>query len=173
MKTFHVHVAVDDIAASVRFYSTLFAIEPSVRKDDYAKWMLDDPRVNFAISARRGARGVDHLGFQVDSDEELEAMHGQLVEADAAIIAEKAATCCYARSDKYWITDPAGVAWETFHTLGTAPLYGSDSRRVSDCSPSEQTTATGVACCAPAQSDAHATCCGPAEAADAKTRCCS
>ena len=161
MKRFHVHVAVDDIAASVRFYSTLFAAEPSVRKDDYAKWMLDDPRVNFAISARGEARGIDHLGFQVDSDEELEAMHGQLLQAHGTIIAEKAATCCYARSDKYWITDPSGVAWETFHALGSAPIYGSDSsRRISEC-------------CTPLDADAKAPCCGSAEATDAKGVCCS
>ena len=129
MKRFHVHVAVPDLAQSVRFYSTLFGAEPSVRKDDYAKWMLDDPRVNFAISARGRASGVNHLGFQVESGDELEAMHTQLAAADSAVLAEKSANCCYARSDKYWVTDPAGIAWETFHTLDTAPTYGEVARR--------------------------------------------
>ena len=126
MKRFHVHVAVPELSESIRFYSTLFGAEPAIRKDDYAKWMLDDPRVNFAISQRGGASGVNHLGFQVDSDTELEAMHGQLLAADSAIVAQKNASCCYARSDKYWVTDPAGVAWETFHSLGSVPVYGED-----------------------------------------------
>ena len=127
MKRFHVHVAVADLSESVRFYSTLFGAEPAVRKDDYAKWMLDDPRVNFAISQRGSAAGVNHLGFQVESDAELESMHGNLVAAGRGVTAKEAANCCYALSDKYWITDPSGIAWETFHTLGSAPVYGSDS----------------------------------------------
>src|SRR5438105_8588509 len=127
MKRFHVHVAVPDLKESIGFYSTLFGAEPAVRKDDYAKWMLDDPRVNFAISQRGTSVGVNHLGFQVDSDAELEAAHEQLVAAAGAVTAEKNANCCYAISDKYWVTDPAGVAWETFHTLESIPVYGSEA----------------------------------------------
>jgi catechol 2,3-dioxygenase-like lactoylglutathione lyase family enzyme len=124
MKRFHVHVAVPELAASIRFYSTLFGVEPSVTKDDYAKWMLDDPRINFAISQRGAKTGVNHLGFQVDSGDELEALHGQLEAADRGVVAERGADCCYAKSDKYWVTDPAGIAWESFHSLGTIPMFG-------------------------------------------------
>ena len=144
MKRFHVHVAVPDLAESIRFYSTLFGGEPTVRNDDYAKWMLDDPRVNFAISQRGGATGVNHLGFQVDSDDELEQMHEHLVAADRDVVAQKGANCCYAQSDKYWVTDPAGVAWETFHTLASVPVYGDDTATADQ--PAKTSTA---ACCAP------------------------
>ena len=137
MKRFHVHVSVEDLAASVRFYSTLFAAEPSVRKDDYAKWMLEDPRINFAISQRGRAPGVDHLGFQVDSGEELTSLRKQLEAADAALIDEAQTTCCYAHADKYWVTDPTGIAWESYHTLGDAPMYGEERKSVQG------------ACCAP------------------------
>ena len=124
MKRFHVHVSVNDLEESVRFYSKLFSEAPAVRKDDYAKWMLDDPRVNFAISKRCGGTGVNHLGLQVDSDAELEALEASLIESEAAVLDEKAATCCYARSDKHWTTDPQGVVWEAFHTHGEAKVYG-------------------------------------------------
>ena len=132
MKRFHVHVSVPDLAAGIRFYSTLFAAEPTVHKDDYAKWMLDDPRVNFAISTRSGQGGVNHLGFQVDSSAELNAMETQLLAVDRKLVAERNADCCYARSDKYWVTDPAGIAWETFHTLSGVPVVGD-----ADASPDE------------------------------------
>jgi catechol 2,3-dioxygenase-like lactoylglutathione lyase family enzyme len=124
MKRFHVHVNVGDVPASIRFYRTLFGVEPVVTRPDYAKWMLEDPRVNFAISTHGDPVGVNQLGFQVDSDEELRAMHTQLEAADAGMIVENERSCCYARSDKYWITDPTGMAWETFHTLGTSPDHG-------------------------------------------------
>ena len=124
MKRFHVHVAVPDIAASIRFYSTLFGAEPSVAKPDYAKWMLEDPRVNFAISERNSSIGVNHLGLQVDSGEELEALHGRLEQASRDVKAEVGVSCCYAQSDKYWVKDPAGVAWESFHSLGSVPFFG-------------------------------------------------
>jgi catechol 2,3-dioxygenase-like lactoylglutathione lyase family enzyme len=153
MKRFHVHVAVPHLEESVRFYSTLFGAEPSVRKDDYAKWMLNDPRVNFAISQRGGAGGVNHLGFQVDSGEELEAMRAQLIAADRSIVSEKAANCCYAVSDKYWVTDPSGVAWETFHSLGSIPIYGDDQASQRE----------------PSQSG----CCAPSAGAEAKSACCA
>ncbi len=137
MKRFHVHVAVEDLAASIRFYSTLFGAGPAVVKDDYAKWMLDDPRVNFAISSRGGKPGVNHLGLQTDSDEELESLNAQLQQADLATQAEQGIACCYARSNKYWVTDPTGIAWETFHTLGSVPTFNEEPAQV------------GEACCTP------------------------
>jgi catechol 2,3-dioxygenase-like lactoylglutathione lyase family enzyme len=124
MKHFHVHVAVDDIDRSIEFYSTLFAVAPTVRKPDYAKWMLDDPRVNFAISQRGAAAGVDHLGIQVEDATELGEVYGRLERAHGPRLKEEATTCCYAKSDKQWIADPQGVAWETFLTHGEATVYG-------------------------------------------------
>lgn len=140
MKRFHVHVAVDDLAASTRFYSALFGLSPTIQKDDYAKWQLDDPRVNFAISQRGNPAGVNHLGIQTDDDAELEALQAQLARAEVDAVAEKAVACCYARSNKYWVTDPTGIAWETFHTLGDVPTF--------DGAPAEAKAAT--ACCTPA-----------------------
>jgi catechol 2,3-dioxygenase-like lactoylglutathione lyase family enzyme len=167
MKRFHVHVAVPDLDAAIRFYSTLFAAEPSVRKDDYAKWMLDDPRLNFAISQRGGAPGVNHIGFQVDSDDELEALHANLEAADRAIVAERDAHCCYARSDKYWITDPAGIAWESFHSLAGIPMFGASAApetKAACCATGEKAEkplevagadAAKSACCAGARASPH------------------
>ena len=123
MKRFHVHVAVDDLAASTRFYSALFGSSPTVVKDDYAKWQLDDPRVNFAISQRGNPAGLNHLGIQTDDDVELEALKAQLARAEVAGVAEQEVACCYARSNKHWVTDPTGIAWETFHTLGEVPTF--------------------------------------------------
>ena len=128
MKRLHVHVAVHDIQQSVRFYSALFAAQPTVTKDDYAKWMLDDPRVNFAISQRGAKTGLDHLGIQAENEAELEGIGSQLAQADVSTLEQKGASCCYAKSDKYWTLDPQGIAWESFHTLGTAPVYGEDGR---------------------------------------------
>jgi len=136
MKRFHVNVSVADIAEGVRFYSALFAAEPTVNKADYAKWMLDDPRINFAISQRGYPVGVNHLGFQVESADELAAMRAQLTGADQALVEQAGAACCYAKSDKYWVTDPTGIAWETFHTLDDLPIYGDDidaSQRALGC----------------------------------------
>jgi len=141
MKRFHVHVSVEDLSQSVRFYSTLFGTEPAVIKSDYAKWMLDDPRINFAISQRGSKVGINHLGLQTDSDAELEVLHGQLQQADVVARAEKGTSCCYALSNKYWVTDPTGIAWETFHTLGSVPTFNDEAV--------EGTTET--ACCAPAE----------------------
>jgi hypothetical protein len=125
MKRFHVHVRVDDIAQSVRFYSTLFAVEPTVLKDDYAKWMLDDPRVNFAISTHCGeAVGISHLGIQAADETELGEVYERLARAERPIFEEKATTCCYAQSTKQWIADPQGVHWETFFTYGESTTYG-------------------------------------------------
>jgi catechol 2,3-dioxygenase-like lactoylglutathione lyase family enzyme len=139
MKRFHVHVAVNDLDANIRFYSTVFGAPPTVQKPDYAKWMLEDPRINFAISSRGAAPGVDHLGFQVDSDGELAALRKQVAAAEIAALDQPDATCCYARSDKYWLTDPQGVAWETYHTLGEAEIYGASTKKALDaqtcCTP--------------------------------------
>src|ERR1044072_64899 len=112
MKRFHAHIIVDDVPRSIDFYSKLFGAVPTVEKPDYAKWMLDDPRVNFAISERGQAIGINHLGVQAETDEELEGIHARLLEADRGVIAEEGVACCYAESDKYWVTDPQGIAWE-------------------------------------------------------------
>lgn len=141
MKRFHVHINVADLSASIGFYSTLFGIAPSVRKPDYAKWMLDDPRVNFAISQRECATGVDHLGLQAEESQELEEIGMRLAAADAVALAEKATTCCYAHSDKYWAEDPQGVRWETFHTHGEATTYSA---------PAATSSAQATSCCSPA-----------------------
>ena len=125
MKRLHVHVGVDDLATSIRFYSTLFAAEPTVVKDDYAKWMLDDPRVNFAISEGNHAKkGIEHLGIQVQSTGELAEVYGRLKAADRPVLEEGQTTCCYAKSEKSWIADPDGVVWEAFLTNGDATTYG-------------------------------------------------
>jgi hypothetical protein len=167
MKRFHVHIAVDQLDESIRFYSSLFGVAPTVLQSDYAKWMLDDPRVNFAISQRGHQPGVNHLGFQVESDTELKALRAQLAAADTSLIEQTAAACCYARSDKYWVTDPQGVAWETFHTLESIPLYGEDTRPA----------ATTSACCAPAQETEHpqetGACCQPVGTETADKACCA
>ena len=126
MKGLHLHVAVDDLNRSVRFYSTLFAAQPMVVKDDYAKWMLDDPKVNFAISTRAGAPGIDHLGIQVDSDAELKELAGRLDAAGQSTRDQEATTCCYAQSNKSWVNDPHGLRWETFFAFGQATTYGED-----------------------------------------------
>lgn len=123
MKRLHVHVAVADLGQSIRFYSTLFGTEPSVLKDDYAKWMLDDPRVNFAISQRGAVPGLDHLGLQAESAAELAEVGARLDAAGAVNLSETGTTCCYARSDKYWAEDPQGVRWESFYTHGDATTY--------------------------------------------------
>jgi len=141
MKRFHVHVAVNDLSQSVRFYETLFGAPPTIVKDDYAKWMLDDPRVNFAISARGEniGLGVDHLGIQVEDARELAAIDARLKDAEQAVLNQTGAQCCYARSDKAWSTDPSGIAWESFHTLGEISTYGTDL----------DARNTESACCAP------------------------
>ena len=145
MKRLHVHVAVHDLQQSIRFYSAMFAAQPAVTKDDYAKWMLDDPRVNFAISTRGRKPGLDHLGIQAENESELEAIGSQLAQADVSTLEQKGASCCYAKSDKYWTIDPQGIPWESFHTLGTVPVYGEDGRsKASQPAPKS-------ACCAPAQ----------------------
>ena len=142
MKRFHVHVVVPELGESVRFYSGLFGAPPTVQKDDYAKWMLDDPRINFAISARGCKIGVDHLGFQVDSDEELAQLLEQVAAGSVPVLDQPGAQCCYASSNKYWTQDPAGVPWETYHTLADIPLFGADAAQ-------RNSTGEDSACCAP------------------------
>ena len=125
MKRLHVHVAVDDLSNSINFYSTLFGAEPTVTKGDYAKWMLDEPRVNFAISQGSGSRkGIEHLGIQVESTEELSEVYGRLKAADRPLLDEGRTTCCYAKSEKSWISDPDGIVWEAFLTNGESTVYG-------------------------------------------------
>ena len=147
MKRMHLHVSVPDLAQSIGFYATLFGAPPSVVKPDYAKWMLDDPRVNFAIS-QRGAAGVDHVGIQVETAAELDELAGRLKQAGAQTFDETATTCCYAQSDKSWVRDPAGVRWETFFTFGEATEYGEDTA-------ARAAVASPTACCG-AKTDAPA-----------------
>lgn len=139
MKRFHVHVHVADLGKSVAFYSQMFGAEPARLESDYAKWHLAEPALNFAISARGGEPGVDHLGFQVDNDEDLAALKARARAADMALLDEGQTTCCYARSDKYWLTDPDGVAWEQFHTLDSIPTF-SETKKAG--------AADAAACCA-------------------------
>jgi catechol 2,3-dioxygenase-like lactoylglutathione lyase family enzyme len=156
MKRLHVHVGVDDLDRSVSFYSTLFGAGPSVRKRDYAKWMLDDPRVNFAISSgNRAGKGIEHLGIEVESDAELAQVYGRLKAAERPVLEAGATTCCYAKSEKSWIADPDGVVWEAFFTKGQATAYG-DSPPLGALSDS----AADGACCAPALPTADMRCCG-------------
>jgi catechol 2,3-dioxygenase-like lactoylglutathione lyase family enzyme len=168
MKRFHIHVSVNDLAQSIRFYSTLFGAEPSRVEADYAKWMLEDPRVNFAISKRGQPIGVNHLGFQVDAADELSALHAQLEAADARLIQENEQACCYARSDKYWVTDPTGIAWESFHTLGAIPVYGEDTsvfdHGASVVAVQMSAAASQAACCVPTAKD---------EPKDNRSGCCA
>jgi catechol 2,3-dioxygenase-like lactoylglutathione lyase family enzyme len=155
MKRLHVHMSVEDIAQSVQFYTTLFAVEPTVIKTDYAKWMLDDPRVNFAISTHGGQAGLDHLGIQVENAGELQDVYGRLQKAGRPVLAEGETTCCYAKSEKSWIADPQGVWWETFLTSGTSTVYG-DGADLGAIRIAEG------ACCAPRVEAAPvASCCGP------------
>jgi catechol 2,3-dioxygenase-like lactoylglutathione lyase family enzyme len=124
MKRLHLHVAVDDLTQSIGFYSALFAAEPAVVKSDYAKWMLEDPRVNFAISTRGRKAGLDHLGIQVESQGELHEVYGRLRKAGGEVVEQGQVTCCYAQSEKAWIDDPSGISWETFFTTGESTQYG-------------------------------------------------
>lgn len=157
MKRLHVHVGVTDLPRSIGFYSTLFGAEPTVTKNDFAKWMLEDPRVNFAISSgNHAANGIEHLGIQVESGEELTEVYGRLKAADRPVLEESATTCCYAKSEKSWISDPDGVVWEAFFTSGEATVYG-DSPALSALS----TNAAESACCTPVVPAAAApSCCG-------------
>lgn len=164
MKRFHVHLHVSDLSASLAFYNKLFAAEPARVEADYAKWMLTDPPVNFAISTRASQPGLDHFGIQVDNADDLAALKAQAQAADMALLDEGETTCCYARSDKYWVTDPQGVAWEQFHTLGNIPTFNDGN------SPSKQ--ASSPACCATNAMDSEAAiCCTPATAGATRGGC--
>ena len=148
MKRLHVHVGVTDLDRSIAFYSTLFGAQPSVTKPDYAKWMLEDPRVNFAISAgNHAATGIEHLGIQAEDGDELVEVYGRLKAADRPVLEEGATTCCYARSDKSWVVDPSGVRWETFHTLGEATTYGESEPEALLAAAGAATPAPQGACC--------------------------
>ena len=146
MSRFHMHVGVADLDKSIAFYSGLFGAAPSVTKPDYAKWMLDDPRINFAISVRDGAhRGIEHVGLQVEDADELKAVYARLKDAGAPVLEEGATTCCYAKSEKSWIADPDGVVWEAFLTNGEATVYGDSP----DFAPLASADAAEGACCVP------------------------
>jgi lactoylglutathione lyase len=142
MKRFHIHTHVQDLQASIAFYSKMFAAEPTRVESDYAKWMLEDPRLNFAISTRGGQVGIDHLGFQTDTEEELAQLKARAEAADMSLLDEGATTCCYARSEKHWVTDPQGIAWEHFHTLGDIPMFS--ERANASASPAAQAASS---CC--------------------------
>lgn len=140
---FHVHTHVQDLPASIAFYSRMFGAQPVRVEADYAKWHLDNPRLNFAISSRGGQAGIDHLGFQADTPDELEELKARAESADAAVLDEGATTCCYARSDKHWVTDPQGIAWEHFQTLGDIPVFSESGKATP--SPAAQASP----CCVP------------------------
>jgi len=144
MSRLHIHIAVDDLQHNINFYSAMFGASPTVLKTDYAKWQLEDPKVNFAISSRGRKAGLDHVGIQADTADELAAIEARLQQADLPGKAQIGTTCCYAKSDKYWTVDPQGIAWEAFHTLGGAALF-------TETAPME----SGSACCAPK----HSSCC--------------
>lgn len=145
MKRFHMHMTVADLDRNVKFYSTLFGTEPTVRKPDYAKWMLEDPRVNFAISTRGAKAGLDHVGIQVENEAELADIHSRLARADQQMLAQQETSCCYAKSNKYWVQDPQGIAWEAYQTLGEVPVFGDGALVV------QEVAGMGAACCAPAR----------------------
>jgi catechol 2,3-dioxygenase-like lactoylglutathione lyase family enzyme len=161
MKRLHVHVSVEDLSQSIRFYRNLFA-EPTVEKPDYAKWMLDDPRVNFAISQRGAVAGVEHLGIQVESEDELREVYGRRQRAGRPVLEEGATTCCSATSEKSWVSDPQGVIWETFLTSGEITVYGD--------SPNLEPIRTDAACCTP--KTPQGVCCPPKPELPAEAVCC-
>jgi catechol 2,3-dioxygenase-like lactoylglutathione lyase family enzyme len=184
MKRFHVHLHVEDLGRSIGFYSTLFGAQPARVESDYAKWMLEDPAVNFAISTRGEQPGIDHLGFQVDDAAELAALKVRAEAADRSLLDEGATTCCYARSAKHWVTDPQGVAWEHFHTLGDIPVFrearAAQAPQAAACCP--PAAAAAPAATAAAAAAASANCCAPGSQArsepaapaaiEARARCC-
>ncbi len=147
MKRLHVHVAVENLSQSIGFYSTLFDTQPAVVKGDYAKWMLDDPKVNFAISARAAMPGLDHLGIQVESRAELDELSSRLKRAGEVTRDQEATTCCYARGDKSWVNDPTGLRWETFYTFGEATAYGEDEPSAAKSSAPAAACGATVGCC--------------------------
>lgn len=147
MKRFHIHVGVENLSESVQFYSTLFGAKPAKLKDDYAKWMLEDPKINFAISTRTNTKGVDHLGIQVDEGIELSDLTERLKKADLKIYGEGEVTCCYAESNKAWVQDPSAIAWEAYHSMSDVEIF------------SEKLKAEAAACCAPGPGSQNTGCC--------------
>jgi catechol 2,3-dioxygenase-like lactoylglutathione lyase family enzyme len=162
MKRFHVHVGVENLDASIRFYSSLFGTAPTVRKDDYAKWMIEDPRINFAISRRGNQVGVNHLGLQAESADELADIRAHFAAAGPGVVDEPEASCCYVKSDKHWITDPQGIAWEGYHTLGEIRYFDRDSESPTPTSRNDA-SAGSAECCARVESSE---CCAPIERAE-------
>lgn len=164
MKRLHVHVSVDNLADSIKFYSNMFAAQPTVVKSDYAKWMLEDPRVNFAVSQRGAEIGLNHLGIQVESADELSDMQARLQSLQPDVEKEEGVACCYAKSDKYWMNDPSGIAWETFHTLDHIPVFGEP----------DKTEPVKEACCIPlSRGKSEGSCCVPAQGRQVEAgRCC-
>jgi catechol 2,3-dioxygenase-like lactoylglutathione lyase family enzyme len=154
MKRLHVHVSVESVDKALSFYTALFASEPAIVKSDYAKWMLDDPRVNFAISTRSSTPGLDHLGIQAEDREELQEVYGRLRQAGGSVLEVGATTCCYAESEKSWIDDPAGIAWEAFLTSGESTTYGDSSKAESGAR-----VAHAKGCCTPRQDQSASACC--------------
>ncbi len=150
MKRMHVHLSVEDLNQNIDFYSTMFGCAPTVQHEDYAKWMLDDPRVNFAISNRSNQTGLDHLGIQAENDSELQGIKKSLDATQKPVEAQEQTSCCYSRSDKYWITDPQGIAWESFHSLNEIPTFNEDKSASNEsnsaCCPGDDNTATSSCC---------------------------
>ncbi len=141
MKRIHLHISVDDLTKSITFYNTLFGATPTVQKTDYAKWMLDDPLVNFAISARGAKAGLNHIGIQVEKSDELTEIKNRLEQADMAMLSQEGTTCCYAKSDKHWVQDPSGIAWETYQTLESSLTFNNTATDIVE----------NTACCVPMQ----------------------
>lgn len=160
MKRLHVHIAVDDLQKSVGFYSALFAQQPTVEKPDYAKWALEDPRVNFAISMRGRKAGLDHLGIQVEDEAELAEMQSRLTRAELPIASQEGTACCYAKSDKHWTLDPQGIAWESFHSLSSVPVFGQD-HATQNAEASACCVEASCATTAKTEIEEKASCCSP------------
>ena len=167
MRRMHIHIAVNELSESIKFYSTIFGASPSIEREDYAKWDLRDPAVNFAISKRGHASGINHLGIQVDSEDELKEIAQRLDEAEITSSSQEGASCCYAHSNKHWALDPQGIAWESFHTLGDIPVFGEDTKTdAADessacCIPlnkSQLSDDEAAACCIPNEDDVSGCC---------------
>ncbi len=164
MKRFHVHISVDNLAESVKFYSGMFASEPTELQSDYAKWKLENPRINFAVSQRGAKVGLDHIGIQVENEQELGEMQTRLEALQPGVELEEGITCCYAKSDKYWVRDPAGIPWETFHTLESIPVFGVPAKK-----PGGIPLNIPVAS---AKSEVSSACCAPSASAKEGSSCC-
>ena len=152
MNRMHIHLSVSDLDSNIKFYTTMFGIEPTILKSDYAKWRLEDPSVNFAISDKGRENGLNHLGLELDSDEELNKVYKRIEENNIESLEEKGANCCYSKSDKYWVLDPQGIPWENFHSLGDIPIYGINSNKdvvesVNSCGVSGDVEKSQTNCC--------------------------